>query len=62
MTCERCNSISVDEAVFRVRSDIIDLKVCCECAKEARDLRLHVKPLAKGMAAPAANKAVPAAA
>jgi hypothetical protein len=62
MTCERCNSVSGEEAVFRVRSDIIDLKVCCRCAAEARNLGLQVKPLPKGMAAPGANKTAQAAA
>jgi hypothetical protein len=60
MRCERCNSMSGEEAVFRVRSDIIDLKVCCRCATEAENLRLQVEPLSKN-ATPAA-KAVQAAA
>jgi hypothetical protein len=52
--------MSGEEAVFRVRSDIIDLKVCCRCATEAENLRLQVEPLSKN-ATPAA-KAVQAAA
>lgn len=62
MKCERCSSMSGEEAVFRVRSDIIDLKVCCRCASEARNLGLQVKQLSKGTAAPRANKIARAAA
>jgi hypothetical protein len=60
MTCERCNSMLGGEAAFRVRSDIIDLKVCCRCATEAENLGLQVEPFSKNVT-PAA-KAVQAAA
>jgi hypothetical protein len=62
MTCQRCNSMAGEKAVFTVRSDIIDLKVCCQCAEEARNLGLHVELLPKGMAVPTASKAGRAAA
>jgi hypothetical protein len=62
MKCERCSSISGEEAVFRVRSDIIDLKVCCRCASEARNLGLQVKPLSKARQLLGAKKAAQAAA
>jgi hypothetical protein len=45
MNCERCNSMCGEEAAFRIRSDILNLKVCGQCAKEARDLYLTVEPL-----------------
>jgi hypothetical protein len=48
------------EAAFRVRSNIIDLKVCCRCATEAENLGLQVEPFSKNVT-PAA-KAVQAAA
>jgi hypothetical protein len=54
--------MSGEEAVFRVRSEIIDLKVCCQCAEEARNLGLQVEPLPKGTAAAGANKTAQAAA
>jgi hypothetical protein len=60
MRCERCNSMSGEEAVLRVRSDIIDLKVCRRCATEAENLGLQVEPLSKNVI-PAA-KSVQAAA
>jgi hypothetical protein len=43
----RKTAMSGEEAVFRVRSDIIDLKVCCRCANEAENLGLQVEPLSK---------------
>jgi hypothetical protein len=45
MNCERCDSMWGEEAAFRIRSDILNLKVCGQCAKEASDLQLMVKPL-----------------
>jgi len=33
------------EAAFRIRSAILNLKVCGQCAKEASDLHLAVEPL-----------------
>jgi hypothetical protein len=52
--------MSGEEAVLRVRSDIIDLKVCRRCATEAENLGLQVEPLSKNVI-PAA-KSVQAAA
>jgi hypothetical protein len=46
MICERCNAIAGEPVVARVRSDVIDLKVCRHCAKAARDLGLVIEPLA----------------
>jgi len=45
MNCERCNSMWGAEAAFRIRSDILNLKVCGQCTKEASDLHLSVEPL-----------------
>jgi hypothetical protein len=45
MNCEQCNSMWGEEAAFSIRSDIINLKVCGPCAKEARDLHLTAVPL-----------------
>ena len=46
MKCERC--CRRDEATYRVRSDIIDMKICAACADEARRLGLAVEPLGNG--------------
>jgi hypothetical protein len=43
MKCERC--CGREEAVYRVRSDVIDMKVCAACADEARRLRIAVEIL-----------------
>lgn len=43
MKCERC--LRGEEAKFRVRSDIIDMKVCAACADEARKLGIAVEVL-----------------
>ncbi len=40
MKCERCFYTDGKNAEFRVRSDVIDLKVCPSCASEARALAL----------------------
>src|SRR6266545_7898470 len=61
MNCGRCNSMWGDEAVYRVGTDILDLNVCGQCAKEARDLRLLVEPLSDARAS-TEKKVVPAAA
>jgi protein-arginine kinase activator protein McsA len=42
MKCERCLR---EEAKFRVRTDLIDMKVCAACAAEARRLGLAVEIL-----------------
>ena len=41
MQCERCRSGA--EAVFRVRSDILDMLVCAACADEARMIGIPVE-------------------
>jgi len=61
MNCERCNSMWGDEVAYRVRSDILDLHVCGQCAKEGRDLRLLVEPLSD-TGTSTEKKVVPAAA
>ena len=43
MKCQRC--LSGQEATYRVRSDVIDMKVCAACADEARRLRIAVEVL-----------------
>jgi hypothetical protein len=43
MKCERC--CGREEATYRVRSDVIDMKVCAACADEARRLRIAVEIL-----------------
>jgi hypothetical protein len=43
MKCERC--CGREEAVYRVRSDVIDLKVCAACGDEARRLGIAVEVL-----------------
>jgi hypothetical protein len=40
MNCQRCWGI--EEAAYRVRSDLIDMKVCASCAEEARRLGISV--------------------
>jgi hypothetical protein len=54
MNCDRCKSFRGGEALFRIRTDIINLNVCEACAEEARDLGLPVEPLSA--AKPAAEK------
>ena len=46
MKCQRC--LSGEEASCRVRSEVIDMKVCAVCADEARRLRLTVEAFADG--------------
>ena len=46
MKCERC--LSREEATYRVRSDVIDMRVCAACAAEARRLGLAVQILGGG--------------
>ena len=41
MQCERCRSGA--EAIFRVRSDILDMVVCAACAAEARTIGIPVE-------------------
>ena len=44
--CQRC--VRGEEATYRVRSDVIDMKVCAACANEARRLGLTVEVLDDG--------------
>jgi len=46
MNCQRCSR--GEEASYRVRSDLIDMKVCAACADEARRLGLAVEVLSTG--------------
>jgi predicted metal-binding protein len=41
MKCHRCGNDK--EAEFRVVSDILDIKVCADCAGEARSLGMSVE-------------------
>jgi len=41
MQCERCKSGA--EAIFHVRSDILDMLVCAACAAEARMMGIPVE-------------------
>ena len=41
MKCQRCGNDK--EAEFRVVSDILDIKVCADCAEEARKIGLPLE-------------------
>ena len=41
MKCKRCESDK--EAEFRVISDVLDIKVCADCAQEARKIGLSLE-------------------
>jgi hypothetical protein len=41
MKCQRCGNDK--EAEFRVVSDILDMKVCADCAAEARKIGLSLE-------------------
>ena len=43
MKCQR--GCGREEATYRVRSDVIDMKVCAACANEARRLGIVVEVL-----------------
>jgi hypothetical protein len=43
MKCQRCGNDK--EAEFRVVSDILDMKVCADCAAEARKIGLSLEIL-----------------
>jgi len=43
MKCERC--VRAEEAQYRARSDVIDMKVCAPCAAEGSRLGLTIEPL-----------------
>jgi hypothetical protein len=53
MKCERCDSMSGAPAVAVIRSEILNLKVCGPCAREAGDLGLQIEALNDFAAAPA---------
>lgn len=61
MKCQRCSSLWGNQAVARIRSEIIDLAVCGQCAKEAWDLGLGYELLAEPSAAGAAERLAAAA-
>jgi hypothetical protein len=44
MKCQRCGNDK--EAEFRVVSDILDMKVCADCAAEARRIGLSLEIVA----------------
>ena len=46
MKCQRC--CRREEAAYRVRSDVIDMKVCGSCANEATRLGIAVEVLVGG--------------
>lgn len=42
-TCERC--INGKEALYYVTSEAMQMRVCADCAEEARHLGLSVQPI-----------------
>ena len=46
MKCQRC--CGREEATYRVRSDVIDMKVCAACAHEAGRLGIAIEVLGGG--------------
>ena len=46
MNCQRC--YEREEVAYRVRSDVIDMKVCAACAYEATRLGITVEVLGGG--------------
>jgi hypothetical protein len=48
MKCQRCESGS--EAEFRVVSDVLDIRVCEDCAGEAREIGMSLKIVEIGKA------------
>ena len=47
MKCQRC-LIDEAQAIYRVFTEVINLKVCAACADEARQLGINVEPLDSG--------------
>jgi len=45
MNCQRCSSTRGGLAVAQICGEILNLKVCDSCAREAADLGLHVEPM-----------------
>ena len=56
MKCQRCSSLRGNDAVARIRSEIINLAVCDQCAKEAWDLGLGYELLPEPTTASGANR------
>jgi hypothetical protein len=56
MKCQRCENDK--EAQFRVASDILDIKVCADCAGEARKIgtSLEIVEIGKAINEVAASK------
>ena len=48
MKCQRCENDR--EAEFRVASDILDIKVCADCAREARRIGMSLEIVEIGKA------------
>jgi len=49
MICQRCQqSLSDQQPVYKVHSDILNLKVCATCAREALELGIAVEVLGVG--------------
>jgi hypothetical protein len=47
MQCQRCLSAHGEVAEYRVRTEVIDDKVCGKCADDARAIGLTVTPLSE---------------
>jgi hypothetical protein len=47
MKCQRCLRDGA-QAIYRVSTEMIDIKVCAWCADEARKLGINVEPLDSG--------------
>ena len=45
MNCQRCDSMRGGQAVALIRSEILHLKVCGQCANEASELGLQIEAL-----------------
>ena len=56
MTCQRCNSLRANTATAVVRGEILDLKVCVDCARDAAALGLSVEPICEPAAGPSAQR------
>ena len=46
MKCQRC--LKNEAAIYRVFTDILDMKVCAACADEARKMGINVELLDSG--------------
>ncbi len=61
MQCQRCSSLRGEQAVARIRSEIIDLAVCGQCAQEAWELGLGYELLPEPSATTGAERIAAAA-